>query len=210
MIIRSSAVAALLVGMSALFASSASAQGRTARSGELQPGDALRITVWETQNLSGEFAVGPDGRLRHPIYSQVRVSGIPMDSVKTLLTDVLKSFQREPLFTLEPLVRFTVVGRVISPGSYLLAPEATIADAILKAGGASDRGRMDKVGVDRASGQRLTVNLVQPTTAGSEHVISGDRINVTTRRPSLVTFVPTIASLIAASASVLLVSRQRR
>src|SRR4051794_191976 len=61
---------------------------------ELQPGDHVKITViGEDKDLSGEFEVAPNGTLKHPLYSQVKVAGIPLPMLKEQFGSFLKKFQ---------------------------------------------------------------------------------------------------------------------
>ena len=163
----------------------------------LQPGDAVRITVFEMPNLSGEFGVSPDGTLQHPVYNRLTVVGVPTGALRARVEEFLRTLQREPQVSVEPLVRVTVGGEVRTPNSYLFPPDYTIADAVASAGGAAAEGRLDRVRVDRGA-QSRTVDLTRPDANPRESTIrSGDRITVERRRNTLRDVVGPTASIAA-------------
>lgn len=154
----------------------------------LQPGDHLRITVLsDDKNLSGEFEVSPDSTLKHPLYNQVKVVGVPLPMLKERFASFLRRFQREPQLEVEPLFKVTIGGEVRSPNIYLLPPETTLADAVARAGGATDRGDLDKVTILR-DGSKESQSLTRSVTNSGDWTIeSGDQITVPQRRNALTT-----------------------
>lgn len=111
----------------------------------LRPGDAVRITVWRDAELSGEFPVGNDSTLVHPVYRTLRVGGVPLLDLDARVRTFLQRYQTEPQFVAQPLLRITVGGEVLRPALYFLAPDVTITQAVSIAGGATPRGRSDRV-----------------------------------------------------------------
>jgi polysaccharide export outer membrane protein len=176
----------------------------------LRPGDALRITVWNHPELSGDFAVAPDSALVHPVYQAVNVVGAPLPVVRDRLRSLLVTYEQGVQFVIEPLVSVTVAGEVRQPNLYQLPRGTTFAQAIAQAGGPTDLGRLDKVHVIRRD-STMVVNL------GSGYsryealpIASGDQILVA-RRSSfniLRDVLYPVASLTAAVAAVLAYSRQ--
>src|SRR5688500_3819794 len=77
---------------------SASAAGAQAVSAPtiLQPGDAVRITVFRQPELSGEFWIAADSSIRHPLYQAVKVAGVPLSVVEARLAAFLRSYQETP------------------------------------------------------------------------------------------------------------------
>lgn len=151
----------------------------------LQPGDAVRITVFEMPSLSGEISVAPDGTLQHPVYNRLTVVGVPTSALHARVEEFLRTLHREPQVSVEPLVRVTVGGEVRTPNSYLFPPNYTVADAVASAGGAASEGRLDRVRLDRGPASR-TLDLTRPDTSPRENTIrSGDRITVERRRNTL-------------------------
>src|SRR3954466_5813816 len=146
----------------------------------LAPGDSVRIVVWRKPEMSGDFIVGPDGSITHPLYRTVRVGGIPFGTAEINVRNFLARFEQDPQFVVEPLVRVAVSGEVGRPQVFALRPETSIADAVAQAGGPNQFGRRDRVRVLRrdANGQQreLTVNILDPEGAAARvRVHSGDQ-----------------------------------
>lgn len=181
------------------------AHAQTAAAGDLtlRPGDHVRITViGEDKDLSGEFEVAPDGTLKHPIYSQLKVAGVPLSMLKDQFGSFLLRFQKEPKFEVEPLFKINVAGEVRTPNMYFLAPETTIAEALTHANGATDRGDADHVTVMR-DGKKISFNLADTANYRDQpKVRSGDQINVAVRR-NIVSGISSITPLIGVTASLL-------
>jgi protein involved in polysaccharide export with SLBB domain len=144
----------------------------------IQPGDHIRITVLsDDKTLSGEFEVAPDSTLKHPLYNQVKVGGIPVSMVKDRIASFLRRFQREPQLEVEPLLKVTVGGEVKAPGILFLAPETTIADAIARAGGATDRANLNAITISRGH-RKIPVKLGENSGSEILTIQSGDQIDV--------------------------------
>lgn len=144
----------------------------------LRPGDVVRVVVWQEPDLSGEFTIAPDSTLVHPLYSGVKVAGIPVGEAKARLGELLRRYESNPQFVIEPLVRVAVAGEVRQPSLYSLSPSITIAEAVAMAGGATDRGRLDRVTLVR-DGSQWVYDLTDPGGEATRlPVRSGDRILV--------------------------------
>jgi polysaccharide biosynthesis/export protein len=182
----------------------------------LAPGDSIRVVVWRKPEMSGDFIVGPDGSITHPLYQAVRVGGVPFATAHTNLRNYLARFEQDPQFIAEPLVRVAVSGEVGRPQVFAVRPETSIADAVAQAGGPNQFGNRDRVRVLRkdASGRQreLTVSLLDP--AGSSatlRVHSGDQI-VVDRRKSFFReiFLPGLSVIGSAASIYLLIDRANR
>ena len=166
-----------LLGASPLLARAQS----TAQGPVLHPGDAVQITVWRKPEFSGEFNVGANGAVDHPLYQDVAVADVPLDVVRERLRTYLKTWENDPRFVIKPLFRVAVGGQVQKPSLYALPPEMTIAQAVATAGGVTPQGRLNRVRVLRSSGD-LLVDLTSSEGPGArETVRSGDQIIVEQR-----------------------------
>ena len=177
----------------------------------LSPGDVLRITVWRKPELSGEFTIAGNGTILHPLYRDVRVVGIPMTDVETLIRGVIGKIETAP-FVLEPLLRVSVEGEVRLPSVYSLRPETSVAQAISLAGGPTLDARVDKVRLIRSD--RETFVDLRQASSGATHIMirSGDRIVVERNRAvfrEIITPAITILGATAAVVSVILYNRPR-
>lgn len=153
------------------------AQGGGADGG-LQPGDLVQVTVWQRGELSGEFAVAPDGSLSHPLYRQVRVTGIPVGQVEERLRSFLSQYEANPQMVVQPLYQVAISGPVMRPDIYNLPPGTTVAQAVTRAGGVMETGKRDDVRLIR-NGRETELDLTEAE-AMRMPVQSGDQILVKT------------------------------
>lgn len=178
----------------------ASAQDGTTTS--LNPGDQIRITVWRKPEMSGDFAIGANGTILHPLYREVTVVGVPLTTVEDRLRTYLTRYETNPQFVIQPLVRIVVGGEVRSPNILSVPPETTIAQAIALAGGPTERGLLERVSIHR-DGQEIRVDVSKPSSdVGALRIRSGDQILVGRRGRSTRELIGPIASSIAAIAGV--------
>ncbi|HSL70419.1 MAG TPA: polysaccharide biosynthesis/export family protein, partial [Longimicrobiales bacterium] len=155
------ALAVMLLGYAATAAAQTAPPAANLVNVVLSPGDAVRITVMRHPELSGEFAVAGDGTLVHPIYRELRVAGVTMPDAERMVHQLLGRFEARPEFVLDPLFQVAVGGEVRQPNLYPLRPSTTIAQAVAVAGGATDRGRLDRVRLFRG-GREYMIDLSRP------------------------------------------------
>jgi polysaccharide biosynthesis/export protein len=174
----------------------------------LSPGDLVRIVVWEKPELSGEFVVTPEGTLAHPLYQDVPVAGVSLAVAKMRLRDFLaRTYTKDPLLTVEPLFRVTVGGEVRQPNVLTVPRGTTVAQAVALGGGVAERGRASGVRLIRG-GRTYQVDLTRPhPDAAPIQVLSGDQIIVPRGRNFFRDVLAPLASLTAAVASVIAVTR---
>lgn len=198
--------AAALAGLLAIAAAAgtpdAAAQTPAHASATLKPGDLVRIIVWRSEELSGDFEIAADGTIRHPLYRSVTAAGVPLDMLESRLRTLLARFEAQPQFVVEPRLRVAISGEVRQPNLFSLSPELSIAQAIALAGGATERGRLDEVRLLRG-GRELILDLTRPAAYGVMRVQSGDQIVVPRRRDTFRETVAPIAAVTAAAAAVL-------
>jgi polysaccharide biosynthesis/export protein len=108
-----------------------------------------------TQFESGQylygFDVNQDGFLTIPVIGKVKVSGLIIEEIKNVLQDAVdKVFKNSTIECKLLSFKFTVIGEVRSPGTYVNYNNyLTILEAIGRAGGISDFGRRDRILVVR-------------------------------------------------------------
>lgn len=182
----------------------------------LSPGDSVRITVWRKPEFSGDFIVGSDGSITHPLYRTVKVGGVPFTTAESNVRTFLARFEQDPQFVIEPLVRVAVSGEVGRPQVFAVRPETSIAEAVAQAGGPNQFAKADRVRVLRMEpngGQReLFVNLLDPEGGSAAiRVHSGDQI-VVQRRKSFFreVFLPGLSVIGSAASIYLLIDRANR
>ncbi|NIP78173.1 MAG: hypothetical protein GWM90_02795 [Gemmatimonadetes bacterium] len=169
----------------------------------LRPGDLVRITVWRNAELSGEFEIGGDGHIQHPLYREVAVTGVPLEEAEDRVRSMIARHQSAPQFVMEPRFRVAVGGEVQEPNLYALPPERTLAQAIAMAGGPTERGRLDNVRLLRG-GREFVVDMTRPDADLAQMAIrSGDQIMVARRVSVFREYIAPFAAVTAAVAAVL-------
>jgi polysaccharide export outer membrane protein len=168
----------------------------------LQPGDAVRITVWRQDQLSGEFDVTADSTIAHPLYRGVKAVGVSPRELEARVGERLRQFEANPQFVVEPLFRVSVGGEVRLPNLYTVRPEVTLLQVVARAGGLSERGRLDRVQLVR-DGRRQLLDLSRPETGHALLTVrSGDQLYIERRRDTLREYIGPAASVVAAVAAV--------
>jgi polysaccharide export outer membrane protein len=186
-------------------------QVRAVSEAVLHPGDHLKITVLsDDKDLTGEFEVAPDGTLKHPLYNQVKVAGVPMTSLKGQIVSFLRKFQKEPQVEVEPLLEVTINGEVHKPGVFFLAPETTVQKAVESASeGTTTRANRGAISLLR-DGRKTAVRFADDSHGAILQTIqSGDQISVGAQRSLMAGITPFVgigASLI--SLAVLIISHR--
>lgn len=170
-----------------------------ADSASLRPGDLIRLTVWRQPDFSGEFAVGPEGTVQHPLLADVVVAGATRPVVRERLARALARYERDPSFVFEFLYRVPVGGEVRAPNLYTLTPENTVSQAVAAAGGATELGRLDRVYVLRGTSE-VMLDLRDPAQAATR-LRSGDQIRVGRRSNVLRDNLGPAAAIIGAAAA---------
>jgi len=165
------------------------------------------IVVWRKPEFSGEFAVAADGSISHPVYRAVVVGGVPLATAEANLRRLLETFDREPQFVMVPLFRVAVQGEVNRPSMYVLSPQTTISEAVARAGGPTQFGRLDRVRLLRggANGGQTQVRLDLTrleSGAAQMSIRSGDQILVERRRSIFSQVILPSVTVIGALASV--------
>lgn len=192
---KSLLVASLLLGAT-------TAQAQTGGPQALNPGDQVRIAVWRNPEMSGDFTVAANGTLNHPLYREVQVTGIPLTSVEERLRTFISRYTNNPQFVILPLVKIIVGGEVRAPNMFSVPPETTVTQAVILAGGPSERGKLDRVRLLR-DGQTIFLDMGRPDSqAASLQVRSGDQIIVPRNTNVLRDFLGPTASMVGALAAI--------
>jgi polysaccharide export outer membrane protein len=170
---------------------------------ELRPGDILRIEVWRQPEYSGEFRIGADGTLVHPLYREMQLEGLSEREARERITAFLGGYLQGARLVVEPLYGVSVAGEVRNPNVYYARRGTTVAEAIATAGGPTVRARLDEVLLTREGAEYRLILGPEMTTFGSVPVVSGDQILVEERSQfsiwrDVVAPVGTLASLMVA------------
>jgi polysaccharide export outer membrane protein len=107
-------------------------------------GDALEITVWHNQDLSGKMVVRPDGAISMPIIGDVVAAGKTPTELAKDLEDKLKSYVLNPMVTVSPTEfvgptarQIRVIGEAAEPKALPYKTNMTLLDVVIEIGGLS-------------------------------------------------------------------------
>jgi polysaccharide export outer membrane protein len=127
--------------------------GASAANYALSPGDRLKISVFNQEDLSGEFQLDSDGRFSMPLIGTVDANGLTPAELETLLVDRYKpDYLVNPRIFIQVLNArlYYLVGEARGTGAFPYIPGMTYLTAIAKAGGFTYRAKQDHVYVVRA------------------------------------------------------------
>jgi polysaccharide export outer membrane protein len=168
----------------------------------VRPGDVVRISVWRQQELSGEFTVGQDGGINHPLYRSVKAAGSTVQQVNDAIGKFLLEFEEQPQYVVEVLFPIPVAGEVRQPNVYPMPAGSTVIEAMARAGGRTDRGRTDRIKL-RREGREYRIDLADPSSIRYRTMLqSGDELVIERKHNFWNGVMLPFISLVAAAASV--------
>ena len=115
-------------------------QRTTYREYILSEGDEIFVDVFNHEELSGTFTIGPDGKKTLPVAGIVKLAGLTREEAAQRISEKLApQFQTQitVLVRVDKYMgnRIQVFGGVVTPGSYLFHNRPTLLDVITTAGG---------------------------------------------------------------------------
>ncbi|MBW4329910.1 polysaccharide export protein [Stakelama sp. CBK3Z-3] len=147
---------------------------------QLGASDKVRINVYNEETLSGEYVVGPSGKIAFPLIGEVEAANMTAaqlgESIRAKLAD---GFINDPHVTVE-VVAFRpvyVMGEVNHAGQYPYTSGLTVLNAISAAEGFTYRAQKRYVFLTRAGSSKEVRVEVTP----SLRVYPGDTIRVAER-----------------------------
>jgi polysaccharide export outer membrane protein len=146
----------------------------------LGPGDKLKVTVFGSEDLSGETEIDPSGQITLPLIQQVPAAGKTVPQLEEEIRHRLSpDFVKNPRLSIEVLNYrpFYIIGEVKNPGSYPFVAGMTVVNAIALAGGFTYRADKDEVQLVRATDP----NRKAVPAARSDIILPGDVIEVKER-----------------------------
>ena len=146
----------------------------------LGAGDALRVTVFGHDDLSGEFTVSDTGTVSLPLAGSLTLGDLTIRQAEQAVVDALKpDYLVNPRVGIEVLNYrpFYIIGEVNNPGSYPYVNGMTVTEAVALGGGFTHRARKEEMLIIRASDTARTEQPIAVTGA----VLPGDVIEVLER-----------------------------
>jgi polysaccharide biosynthesis/export protein len=118
------------------------------------------------------YSVDPEGKVTVPLFGTVPVSGLTIFEIQDLFQTRVDSLFRHAYVEVRLLsFKFTVIGEVGNPGSYVnYNDQLTVFEAIGRAGGITETGAKERVLVIRPTGKTTTtyqINLQDKNTLAS-------------------------------------------
>ncbi len=146
----------------------------------LGPGDALRVTVFRHEDLSGEFRLDGDGYFAMPLVGEILGGGRTSRQLENEIEMALKSggYLVEPQVSLQVLNYrpFYIIGEVNNPGSFEYVNGMTVINAVALAGGFTYRADQDDIVISRGGSSGPEIEAAPDT-----EVLPGDIIEVQER-----------------------------
>lgn len=153
----------------------------------LGPGDKLKVTVYNVEDMNQEVVVDPKGNITFPVLGQVPVAGLTMNDLQKRLEQLLAEFVKEPQVNTQLLEygsRFVnVLGEVQSPGRFPVKGSLRILDAVSQAGGFTEKSGDVELQRRDAAGQLRTrliprEELLGTGSGSNVFVLDQDVVNV--------------------------------
>ncbi|MEI8208418.1 MAG: polysaccharide biosynthesis/export family protein [Methylococcales bacterium] len=147
---------------------------------KLGSGDQIRITVFNQEQLSGEYTINGGGQIALPLIGDIYAKDLTVKQVEQAIANKLK-----PDYLLNPKVNvqvlnyrpFYILGEVKSPQSYPYVDGMTYRNAVAIAGGFTYRAKEDHVMVIRMKDPKKEEIKLDM----DEKVMPGDIIHVEER-----------------------------
>jgi polysaccharide export outer membrane protein len=137
--------------------------------------DVLAINVWKEPELSKSVPVRSDGKISLPLVGELHAAGKTPKQLEGEITTGLRAFMSEPEVTVMVQEirskKFNVLGRVMHPGAFQLAPPMTVLDALAVAGGFQDFAKSRNIYVLRrnSTGQEMRLPFNYKQVIRGEH-----------------------------------------
>lgn len=106
----------------------------------LAPDDNVTVRVYEWPDLSGDFKIGPNGKISFPLIGEISANGLSTDQFERAVEGMLKQhagLKDSPSVAVQikEYRPFFIVGDVQKPGGYPFRPGLTVLQAVSVAGG---------------------------------------------------------------------------
>jgi len=157
-------------------------------------GDALRLTIWQpwgiTDNknqhvdLNGDYIIDSRGYVSIPLIGEVKVIGHNAKTLAEVIGEKSSQYMQDPIVIAEPLIRVTMLGAFIKPGTYLIPPDASLWELVDLAGGPTDDSNLNKMQIERGGEtvkKKLLSSFERAYSIQEIGIKSGDQIIVPTR-----------------------------
>ncbi len=136
---------------------------------KLGPGDKIRVTVYEHDDLSGSYSVDDTGRISLPLILGVNAKGLTLPELEEKIAKAFASnYIVNPKVSVDmiKLRPFCILGEVRNPGCFSHIHGMNSAQAIALAGGYTYRAYKDKFAITREDGRKIAGDVNTPIFGG--------------------------------------------
>lgn len=118
------------------------------------------------ESIGQGYLVDRDGNIDMPALGRIKVAGLTVQQLKDTIAQRALKFVNDPIINIRYLnFRFTVLGEVERPGTYVLSNESiSILEALGVAGDISDYGNRENILVVRTEGDKQVFQPINLTT----------------------------------------------
>ena len=123
--------------------------------------DVLQITVRNQPEFSGQFVIGPDGKIQYAFVGDIEAAGLNKEQLKQRLIKELEKFVTVPevsiAITAYKSKNVYILGEVARPGKYPMIGDAiSLRDAIVAAGLPTREAALRRIYIIKYDPQKLT------------------------------------------------------
>lgn len=149
----------------------------------LGPGDVVRVTVYENEDMTTEDRITEKGVITMPLMGQVHIAGLTKVAAEGAIQKALSENKlvKNPSVTVR-VVQYrsqliSVVGSVVKPGNYAIDKNSSLLELLALAGGVAADGDDERVSIIRTeSGVPTKVDVNTRTLLEKAHM--GDNVEV--------------------------------
>jgi polysaccharide export outer membrane protein len=127
----------------------------------LNAGDVLSISVWNEEALQKQVVVLPDGLITFPLAGEIQAEDKTVAEVQSKITEKLSQYLSDPVVTVSVVAvegnRIHILGKVSSPGSFMMSQPLDAMQALSLAGGLSPYAEENNIIVLRRVGESQKV-----------------------------------------------------
>ncbi|MBN8732816.1 MAG: polysaccharide biosynthesis/export family protein [Acidobacteria bacterium] len=134
------------------------------KSFRIGPEDVIAVLVWKEPELSGQFAVRPDGKITLNLVGEVEVAGMTPMEVQQKLTGEFGKVLNNPVVSVQMRAirssKYYITGNVGRTGMFPLVVKTTVLEALTLAGGLGEWANKKKIVILRGK-ERLFFNYTE-------------------------------------------------
>jgi polysaccharide biosynthesis/export protein len=137
----------------------------------LGPGDVIRITVFQSPDLSLETRISEGGVITYPLLGSVSVGGVSVSGAEKRIADGLKrgNFLKQPQVSILLMQvrsnQASILGQIVRPGRYPLETTSTkFSELLATAGGVVSGGADQATLVGQRNGKQVRIDIDIPGT----------------------------------------------